>query len=153
MSSDRQPVLQTTRRRAAGFSLLEIMVVLVIIGMLAGLVVINVRSRMVIARQSAAKAELATLAEALESYYMIYGQYPTNDQGIDALTKKTEKLPEPLIERLPKDPWGRPYVYITPAHDRPYEVICLGADGAEGGDGADADLSSANLSQDDAHAS
>jgi general secretion pathway protein G len=140
------------RSTAAAFSLLEIMVVLVIIGLLAGLVTINVRGRMIMARQNAAKLELATIADAVESFYMVYGRYPSNEEGLAILNRKTDKLPEPLLERATTDPWGRPYVYLNPARDRPYEVICLGADGRQGGEGGDADLSNATLKDEPTHA-
>lgn len=128
-----------------GFSLLEVMVVLVIIGLIAGLVTINVRSRMIVAKQSAAKTEIATLVEALETYYTIEGRYPTNDEGIEALAEPTDRLAEPLLDAVPNDPWNRPYEYLSPGRERPYELVSLGADGVEGGDGADADIVSWRL--------
>lgn len=139
MAFDRRPL------HGSGFSLLEVMVVLVIIGLIAGLVTINVRSRMIVAKQSAAKTEIATLVEALETYYTIEGRYPTNDEGIEALAETTERLPEPLLDTVPNDPWNRPYEYLSPGQERPYELVSLGADGAEGGEGADADILSWEL--------
>lgn len=126
--------------RQEGFSLLEVMVVLVIIGLIAGLVTVNVRSRMIVAKQNAAKAEIATLADALDTYYTIEGRYPSNDEGLDALAESTEQLSEPLIESIPRDPWNNTYEYIYPGREHAYELISLGADGVEGGDGADADI-------------
>lgn len=127
-------------RRRSGFSLLEIMVVLVIMGLIAGLVTVNVRSRMVVAKQNAAKAEIATLADALDTYYTVVGRYPSNDEGLAALTSPNEQLSEPLIESVPKDPWNNAYEYLSPGREHVYDVLSLGADGAEGGDGADADI-------------
>ena len=139
--------MSCSRRHRNGFSLLEVMVVLVIIGLLAGLITINVRGRLIMARQNAAKMEIATLHDALESFYMIYGRYPTNQEGLAILTQATEKLAEPLLETPAIDPWGRPYLYNQPGRKTPYDVICLGADGSPGGEGADRDLSSDDLKE------
>jgi general secretion pathway protein G len=132
-------------RRA--FSLVEIMIVIVIIGLLAGVVTINVRGYLMKARQSTARTEIATIVQALGTFYATSGRYPTNEEGLDILTKPTEKNPEPLLEGKPTDPWGRPYQYVCPGSNAPFEVICLGADGREGGEGADADISSARLKE------
>lgn len=123
-----------------GFSLVELMVVLVIIGILASVVTINVRSYLITGKQNAAKMDIAKLCDALESFYAMHDRYPTNEEGLILLTQKTEKMSEPLITKDPKDPWGRPYQYNQPGRDQPYEIICYGADGREGGDGADKDL-------------
>jgi len=132
-------------RRA--FSLVEIMIVIVIIGLLAGVVTINVRSYLTKARQSTARVEIATIVQALNTFYATCGRYPTNEEGLDVLSKPTDKNPEPLLEGKPTDPWGRPYQYVCPGASVPFEVICLGADGREGGEGADADISSARLKE------
>src|SRR5207247_1646393 len=81
--------------------------------------------------------EIATICTALETFYTAYGRYPSNDEGLSILTKKTEKFPDPLLAQVPVDPWSRAYVYIQPGRGHAYEVICLGADGREGGEGAD----------------
>lgn len=133
------------RMYSRGFSLLEIMVVIVIIGLLAGVVAINVRGYLVKAKQNTARQEIATLIHALETYYTAYDRYPSNEEGIEILSEPTEKLPESLLVNEPKDPWGRAYQYNSPGADSPYEVICYGADGREGGEGADSDIHSANL--------
>ena len=138
------------RRRAPArraFSLVELMIVIVIIGLLAGMVTVNVRSYISRARQSTARAEIATIVQALSTFYATYGRYPTNEEGLDVLLRATDKLPEPLLEGKPKDPWGNPYQYNSPGASGPFEVLCWGADGREGGDGADGDLSSANLKE------
>jgi general secretion pathway protein G len=129
------------------FSLVEVMVVIVIIGLLAGVVTINVRGYLNKAKQNAARQEIATVVHALDTYHATYGRYPTNDEGLDALTKPSEKLPEPLLPRVPTDPWGRPYQYNSPGANGPYEVICFGADGREGGTGIDADIRSDALKE------
>jgi general secretion pathway protein G len=135
---------QVTSRRAAGFSLMEIMVVLVIIGMLAGLVTINVRGYMVRAKQNAARAEIATICQALETFYSLHDRYPTNDEGLAILSQKDERSGEPLLSQAPVDPWRHPYQYNQPGRNGPYEVLSLGADGKEGGEesSANADIGS-----------
>jgi general secretion pathway protein G len=92
-------------------------------------------------RQNAAKAEIATIEQALNTFYTEYGRYPSNEEGLDILTKKTDKFPEPLLTRQPVDPWSPPYQYLCPGRGgQAYEVICFGADGREGGEGGDADI-------------
>jgi len=115
------------------FSLVEIMVVLVIIGLLAGVVTIGTRNYMVKAKANTARTEIATICSAIETYYAIYDRYPTNEEGLAVLTQKTDKLPDPLLQQKPVDPWGRPYQYNQPGRNGPYEVLSLGADGREGG--------------------
>jgi len=122
-----------------GFSFLEVMVVVVIIGLLAGAVAINVRSRVDKARVNRARSDIATIVNALETYYAEHGKYPSNEQGLQVLDLKGSS-----------DPWGRPYVYNQPGRKGPFEVLCYGADGQEGGDGADKDVSSDDLSSADA---
>ena len=133
-------------RRA--FSLIEFTVVLALISLLAGIVTIAVRPMLVRGKQSAARAEIAHICQALEQFYSVYGRYPTNDEGLAALRKPTEQIPDPLLTQDPKDPWNRAYVYSEPGRNGPYEVICLGADGKEGGTGADMDIVSWNLKED-----
>ena len=135
--------LKAYRRR--GFSLVEIMVVLVIIGLLAGFVTINVRAYMITGKQQAARSQIATFVAAIESFYVHHDRYPSNDEGLEVLTQKTQELPEPLLVRIPVDPWGHSYQYNQPGREGPYEVICLGADGRPGGSSADADIQSFQL--------
>lgn len=135
-------------RTAGGFSLVEIMIVIVIIGLLAGVVTVNVRSYLVKAKQTTARQEIATIIGALDSFYMAFDRYPTNDEGLEVLTRPSAAFPEGLLEGrsgVPSDPWGRPYQYNCPGISRPYEVVSFGADGREGGQGADADVSSEDL--------
>lgn len=138
-------------RGQGGFSLVEIMVVLVIIGLLAGLVGINVRGYLIKAKRNAAKTEIATICDALEAYYTEYDRYPSNEEGLLALTEPSERLPEALLDREPVDPWGRSYVYNQPGREGSYEVLTMGADGREGGTpgSADADLGSWDLNSRD----
>lgn len=128
-----------------GFSLVEIMIVIVIIGMLAGAVTVNVRSYIVRAKQNAARQEIATLVHAIETFYSIYDRYPTNEEGLAVLCRPLDKIPESLLSAEPIDPWGRPYQYNCPGAKNPYEIVSYGADGREGGDGANTDINSANL--------
>jgi len=133
------------RRENAGFTLLEIMIVIVIIGMLAGVVTLNVRHYLHRAKQNTARQEIATICNALETFYSEFSKYPTNEEGLELLTQPNEKFPEPLLNGKPIDPWGRPYQYNQPGRNGPYEVICFGADGREGGSGIDADIVSWEL--------
>jgi general secretion pathway protein G len=139
--------------KQCGFTLIEIMVVVVIIGVLIGLVAPNILGRVDEARITAARADLATLAQALDMYRIDNGNYPTTDQGLEALVEKPSGSPEPRNwnpdgylkkARLPRDPWGSPYRYIG-LTARTYEMYSLGADGREGGEGIDADISAQDL--------
>jgi general secretion pathway protein G len=122
------------------------MVVLALMGLLAALVTINVRHYMVSGKQNAAKVEIRTISDALETFDTIYGRYPTNEEGLAILTQKSEKISVPLLNQMPIDPWGHPYQYNNPGQGgTPYEVISFGADGQEGGDGQDLDIVSWNL--------
>jgi general secretion pathway protein G len=129
-----------------GFSLIEIMVVLIIIALLASVVTLNVRGYLITAKQNTAKAEIATICGALETYYILHDRYPDNDEGLAVLTGTEEKKVEPLLSKMPTDPWRNDYIYIQPGRDdAPYEVISLGADGREGGEKANTDVNSADL--------
>lgn len=129
----------------SGFTLLEIMVVLVIIGLLAGVITINVRNYLATAKQNTAKMEVATICDALDTYFTVFNRYPSNEEGLGILAQATDKLSEPLLIHIPMDPWGHAYQYNVPGRDGPYEVISFGADGREGGQGVDADVASWNL--------
>ncbi len=129
----------------AAFSLVELIVVMVIIGMLAGIVTLATKSYLISARQNEAKAELAVLAEAGESYYAINSRYPTNEEGLDELLKPAGDSPEGFLKKkaVPKDPWKHDYEYYSPGPGSAgFEIICLGADGREGGEGENKDFSS-----------
>jgi general secretion pathway protein G len=122
------------------FSLLEIMVVLVIIGLILGLVTVNVVGQLKGARHDTAVAQIATIMHAIDMFYLEQGRYPTNDEGLDILTRPNEKTGEPLMRSIPRDPWGNAYQYNSPGLNAPYEIISFGADGQEGGSGADRDI-------------
>ena len=136
-------------RRATGFTLIEIMVVVVILGILAALIVPKIISRPDEARISAARQDVATLAQALKLYKLDNLAYPTTDQGLQALVNKPAAAPIPTnwktggyLERLPKDPWGHDYRYLNPGLHGEIDIYSLGADGEPGGEGNDADVGS-----------
>jgi general secretion pathway protein G len=139
-------------RGRRGFTLLEVMVVVVILGILAALVVPKIISRPDEARAIAAKQDIASLMQALKLYRLDNQRYPTTEQGLPALLAKPTGAPIPLnwkpggyIERLQKDPWGNPYQFLNPGVHGEIDVFSYGADGAPGGEGNDADIGSWNL--------
>jgi len=137
---------QSSIVNSPGFSLVEIMIVVVIMGLLAGVVTVSVRGYLTKAKQATVKQEIATIVKALESFYGEYSRYPTADEGLQILARPSEKFPEALLDRDPVDPWGKPYQYNIPGTDgHRYEVICYGEDGRDGGEGVDADISSKDL--------
>ena len=107
------------------------------------------RGYLIAGKQKAAKAQIATFVQAVETYYAHHDQYPSNDQGLEVLTGKTDRIPDALMSKIPKDPWGRPYQYNQPGSDSPYEIISYGADGREGGEPSspDSDIKSTNLDE------
>ncbi|MEM9828050.1 MAG: type II secretion system major pseudopilin GspG [Planctomycetota bacterium] len=131
--------------KRSAFSLVELIVVMVILGLLAGLVVVQTRGYLIRSRQKIAETEIATLVSALETFYANENRYPSSDEGLEVLAQPSENYPEPYIRKLTKDPWGNAYEYFSPGSSGPYEVICLGADGREGGDGENRDFSSGTL--------
>lgn len=132
-------------RRSGGFSLVELIVVMVILGMLAGLVAVRTRGYLISSKQNAAKAEIANIVKALETFYADQGRYPTTEEGLEVLVEGTESWPGGFLNKVPVDPWKQPYEYVSPGTDAPYEVLCLGADHREGGDGEDRDITSESL--------
>lgn len=130
-----------------GFTLIELMVVLAIIGVLAALVVPNVLNRADDARVTAAKTDVGNLMQSLKLYRLDNQNYPTAEQGLSALVIKPTVGPTPLnwkpyIDKLPNDPWGRPYQYMNPGVKGEVDVLSLGADGQAGGEGKNADIGS-----------
>jgi general secretion pathway protein G len=138
--------------RQAGFTLLEVMVVVVILGILAALVVPKIISRPDEARAIAARQDVASLMQALKLYRLDNQRYPSTEQGLQALVARPASAPLApswkaggYLERLPNDPWGRPYQYLNPGLRGELDVFSMGADGALGGEGNDADIGSWNL--------
>ena len=130
-----------------GFTLIELMVVLVIIGVLAALIVPNVLDRAEDARATAAKTDVNNLMQALKMYKLDNQRYPTSEQGLQALMTRPTSAPvppnwKPYLDKLPNDPWGRPYQYLNPGVKGEIDVYSFGADGAIGGEGKDAEIGS-----------
>jgi len=132
---------------ARGFTLIELMVVLVIIGVLAALIVPNVLDRTDDARVTAARTDVNNLMQSLKLYKLDNQRYPSAEQGLDALVRKPTAgaVPpnwRPYLDKLPGDPWGRPYQYLNPGVKGEIDVFSFGADGQAGGEGKNADIGS-----------
>jgi general secretion pathway protein G len=147
--------LFTLRRRERpedeeGFTLVELMVVIVIIGLLATIVAINVLPNLGKANTGKARSDVGTLEQAMEFYRLDNMSYPRTEQGLAALVTAPAGLAQPAryraggyIKKLPQDPWCAPYVYANPGtHGGPFDIYSLGADGQPGGEGEDADIGS-----------
>lgn len=134
------------RRAQAGFTLVEILVVITIIGLIMALVGPRVLGYLGDSKAKAAKIQIESFSSALDLYYLDLGRYPTSNEGLVALTRagNTAGWNGPYVRggAIPADPWGRPYVYRSPADRAPYEIISLGSDGQEGGSGTAADIAS-----------
>ena len=139
------PSLRRSLQR--GFTLIELMVVLLIIGVLAALIVPNVLDRADDARVTAAKTDVNNLMQALKLYKLDNQRYPTTEQGLQALLTKPTTGPAAMnwktyLDKLPNDPWGKAYVYLSPGIKGEVDVMSFGADGVAGGEGKDADIGS-----------
>ena len=139
-------------KKLSGFTLIEVMIVVVILGILAAVVVPKILDRPDQAKMAAAKSDIAVIMQQLKLYRLDNTVYPSTDQGLTALTVKPTTNPLPLnwksggyLERLPNDPWGRPYQYLNPGLKGEIDVYSLGADGQPGGEGSNADIGSWNL--------
>lgn len=139
-------------RPIAGFTLIEVMVVIVILGVMAAMIVPKLMGRPDEARAVAARQDIATLMNALKLYRLDNKRYPTTEQGLQALVVKPSQAPVPenwktggYIERLPLDPWSKAYQYLSPGIRAEVDVFSFGADGIGGGEGADADIGNWNL--------
>jgi len=129
----------------SGFTLIEILIVVVILGILGAVLVPNILSRPDTARVQAAQTDLRALSQTLEIYRLDNFQYPSSEQGLESLVDRPSGFPEPknwnpegYLKKLPTDPWGSPYLYEKTGSS--YSLISLGADGQEGGEGFDADI-------------
>lgn len=141
----RRPALRAAVRR--GFTLIELMVVLVIIGVLAALIVPNVLERADDARVTAARTDVNNLMQALKLYRLDNQRYPSAEQGLSALVAKPSAAPlppnwKPYLDKLPNDPWNMPYQYLNPGIKGEVDVLSFGADGQSGGEGKNADIGS-----------
>ncbi|MCR4298668.1 MAG: type II secretion system major pseudopilin GspG [Gallionella sp.] len=149
LSPDRR---SATCRGQRGFTLIEIMVVVVILGILAALVAPKLMGRTDDARIVAAKQDIATIVQGLKLYRLDNQRYPTTEQGLQALVIKPTSGPDAggwkpggYLDKLPKDPWGNPYQYLSPGIRGEIDVFSLGGDGQPGGSGNDADIGSWEL--------
>lgn len=141
-----------------GFTLIELMIVIVIIGILATLLIPRIMERPEEARRVKAKMDIKAIESAIKLYKIDTGSYPTTEQGLAALIKKPETAPVPMKWReggyldsnnVPTDPWNNPYYYVSPTPEgKDYEILSYGHDGTPGGTGKDADISSTDLSKD-----
>lgn len=139
---------------ARGFTLLEVMVVIVILGILASLVVPNLLGNKEKADQQKVVTDLVALENSLDMYKLDNSVYPSTEQGLQALVSKPAGTPEPrnyrnggYIKRLPQDPWGNEYQYLSPGEQGEIDIYSLGADGQEGGEGTSADIGNWNLGE------
>ncbi len=146
--------LSRTQKPRAGFTLLEVMVVIVILGVLASLVVPNLLGNKEKADRQKAISDIVALENALDMYRLDNGRYPTTEQGLEALIQQPANMADSrndrtggYIKRLPKDPWGNDYQYLSPGEKGVFDVYTLGADGQENGEGAGADIGNWNLQE------
>ena len=147
-------MVNSPSRRNAGFTLIEVMVVVVILGILAAIVVPRIMDRPDEARIIKAKQDIRVLESALNLYKLDNFDYPSTDQGLDALVTRPDIPPEPpkwkqggYIDRLPQDPWGRAYQFLNPGQHGAIDIYSLGADGQLGGEGSSGDIGNWNLDQ------
>lgn len=135
--------------KQTGFTLLELLVVLVILGVLAAAIAPRFLGRDEAARVTVAKANLRNIANILETYRLDNQQYPSTDQGLEALVNKPEGAKNwnsaGYLQKIPKDPWGNDYLYLSPGANGPYDLLSLGADAVEGGSDYAADISAEDL--------
>ena len=142
-------------RRTDGFTFIEIMVVVAILAILAALVVPRIMGRTDDAKRTAAKVQIRNIEGALQLYKLDNGVYPSTEQGLKALMEKPTVGVVPkkwkvggYLPKLPEDPWGNPYKYLSPSQKGEYEVLSLGTDGEVGGEGVNADIANWNLDKD-----
>jgi general secretion pathway protein G len=132
------------KRAMSGFTLLEIMVVVAIIGLLAAVIVPNVIGQGEAAKVDLTKANMGKIVQQLDLYKFNNGSYPTSEEGLNGLVERpnsARKWPDGgYLPKVPQDAWNNDYVYISPGVDGPFDLLSMGADGVEGGEGSDADI-------------
>ena len=133
-----------------GFTLIEVMVVVVILGILAAIIVPRIMGRPEEAKRTKAQVDIKAIEEALNLYKLDSGFYPNTEQGVEALVKKPETEPKKwrdggYLSKVPSDPWGRPYQYLSPGEHGDFDLYSLGSDGEPGGEGKNEDVESWNL--------
>lgn len=140
------------RRAAGGFTLIEVMVVVVILGILAAVIVPKIMDRPDAARVTKARQDIRAIESALNLYKLDNFHYPTTDQGLEALVEKPSTPPDAphwksggYLDRLSKDPWGNPYQYLSPGTHGEIDIFSLGADAQPGGEGVNADVGNWNI--------
>jgi general secretion pathway protein G len=138
--------------RPLGFTLIEVMVVVIILGILAAVVVPKIMDRPDVARVTKARHDIRAIQSALDLYRLDNFAYPSTDQGLEALVTRPSGTPEArnwkqggYLDRVPIDPWGKPYQYLNPGQHGEIDIYSLGADGGAGGEGVNADIGSWNL--------
>lgn len=148
------PTYRTKARGHAsrGFTLMELMIVIVILGILAAIVAPQFMDEPQKARIVKAKLQMENISTALKKYYIENGYYPSTEQGLDALVRKPQlgRIPRQYpssgyLPKVPADPWGNEYIYISPGEHGPFDLISLGPDGVEGGEGNNADINNWEL--------
>jgi len=133
----------SSQNRNKGFTLIELLIVMVIIGLIAALVGPRLFPKLGKGKQSAAKAQIELLGQALDQYRLDVGRYPTTQEGLNSLNVNpgVDRWQGPYLKKeLPQDPWGRPYQYQCPGNNGEYDLFSYGADGVPGGEGEDADV-------------
>jgi general secretion pathway protein G len=142
-------LLSQKKNRQAGFTLIELMVVIVILGILAGLIIPRIMGRPDEARVAKAKIQMEALESALKLYKLDNGSYPTTEQGLNALVEAPTvgNIPKNWRQggyleksKVPKDPWGNDFIYLSPGNHGDFDLTCLGADGEPGGEGVNKDI-------------
>jgi len=143
-------------KRNRGFTLVELLVVVTILGILSTVVFLNVLRHPDKARQTAAKTQIGIFEQAIETFYIDTGGYPSNEEGLKALVEKpmdsdvAARWDGPYLKKkkTPKDPWGREYLYRQPGtNNTDFDIICYGKDGADGGEGVNKDITNQNLDE------
>ncbi len=143
----KQKPISPTLACSEAFSLAELLIAIVIVGLLIGVTTVNIQRYQINTKRDAARQDIATIMLALDSFWTEHGRFPSTDEGLGVLTRAREDSIEPIYDQNQQglDPWGQPYRYRKSAEDIAYTLMCLGADSQSGGDGANADISSKDI--------